>query len=294
MYLIYTNKNRSIIALDVINYQKINEIKNPHCNVITNFRHFLDTINNRDLVLSISEKECHIKLWDIKNFECLLDIKKIYEGGRLISACFLKENNQNYIITSKLNYSFESELIKVYDFNGKKIKSIPLSKDETVFIDSYYDNKLSKNFIFTCNKGHIKSFDFQKNKLYHKYYEKNNNKYHFSAVVFSKEIITKLIASCADGIIRIWNFHSGEILNKMKVVDRKVIYGICLWNNEYLFIGCEDKIIILNLEKIIIKKISGHNYKVVTIKKIKHPKYGECLLSQGYGKDGIKLWLNDY
>ena len=35
------------------------------------------------------------------------------------------------------------ESIKVFDFNGKKIKEMNDSKDNTVFIDSYYDNKIS-------------------------------------------------------------------------------------------------------------------------------------------------------
>ena len=37
--------------------------------------------------------------------------------------------------------------------------------------------------------------------------------------------------------------------------------------------------------------MKGHFNSVLTIKKIKHPKYGDCILSQGYNEDQIKLWI---
>ena len=78
------------------------------------------------------------------------------------------------------------------------------------------------------------------------------------------------------------------MLKKINVINKK-LYGICLWNNNNLFVGCEDKTIKLvniNNDKII-KNLSGHEGSVITIKKIIHPKYGECLIS--YGED-IILW----
>ena len=41
---------------------------------------------------------------------------------------------------------------------------------------------------------------------------------------------------------------------------------------------------------IVIKNINGHNSGVISIKKIMHPEYGECLLSQGALYDQLKLW----
>ncbi len=78
------------------------------------------------------------------------------------------------------------------------------------------------------------------------------------------------------------------MLKKINIINKK-LYGICLWNNNNLFVGCEDKtikLININNDKII-KSLSGHEGSVITIKKIIHPKYGECLIS--YGED-IILW----
>jgi len=70
--------------------------------------------------------------------------------------------------------------------------------------------------------------------------------------------------------------------------------GICLWSNEYLFVGCNDKTIkLIQLKKgIIIKDLVGHNNRVSTVKKIIHPIYGECIISQGKYNDQIKLWIH--
>ena len=128
-------------------------------------------------------------------------------------------------------------------------------------------------------------------KLYHKYND-NGKGYHFSIKINNSEPFIKLIESCEDGNIRIWNFHSGKLLNKIKIIDDN-LNGICLWNNNYLFIGCDDETIkLIDLKnEIIITELIGHNKPVLTIKTIIHPKIGECLISQGYEDDQIKIWI---
>ena len=240
--------------------------------------------------MSISKQDNNIGIWDIRSWECIVNITEANESGYLLSACFLYENNQIYIITSNSNFENNSEPIKIFDFNGNKIKDIKDSNEETYFIDTYYDNILSNNYIITGNKNYVKSYVFNKNELYHKYYDKDNGG-HGSIIINSNEEIIKLIDSCDDGNIRIWNFHSGLLLNKIEVT-KKCLYGICLWNDNYLFVGCSDKTIkLIELYNgLVIKSLTGHNDVVLTIKKIDHPQYGEVLISQGAGDDQIKLW----
>ena len=107
------------------------------------------------------------------------------------------------------------------------------------------------------------------------------------------EELTKLVESCYDGNIRIWNFYTGKLLNKIRI-GYNWLYGICLWDKDYLFVGSSDKAIkLINITNgYIAKNLTGHSDPVLTIKKISHPKYGQCLLSQGYNEDQIKLWIN--
>jgi len=79
------------------------------------------------------------------------------------------------------------DYIKVYDFDRNKIKEINNSKDAVYFIDSYYDNKLFKNYIITGNNGYVKSYDYDNNELYHKYGDDKKNIFHNSLVITINE-----------------------------------------------------------------------------------------------------------
>ena len=106
--------------------------------------------------MSISKQDNNIRIWDIKSWECILNLTHINNNGYLLSACFLYENNQNYIITSNCNFENTSEPIKIYDFNGNKIKEINDSNEETYFVDTYYDDILSIKYIITGNNTYVK------------------------------------------------------------------------------------------------------------------------------------------
>ena len=293
LYLIYSSQKKSVICYDLNSKNIIKEIKNLHNEYITNIKHYLDKKNERDLIMLICSNNNNIKLWNVNKWECILNLPQVNKEKFLDSACFLNDNDEIFIITCNYNFKGNSESIKVFDINGNKIKEINNSNEETSYIESYYDITDSKNYIITGNKYYVKSYDYNKNELFHTYYE-NNIGFRKSIIINKDEKITKLIESCQDGYIRIWNFHSGLLLNKIKVCY-KWLYGICLWNNKYLFVGCEDSSIKLIdlINGIIIKSLIAHNNKVITIKKINHPQFGECLISQGWKNDQIKLWTTN-
>ena len=294
-YLIYANEKNSIISYDIAHNKKICELIKAHENYITNFRHHLDIINERDLLISISADDNNIKLWDVRNFECLLNLPNINRKGCLYSACFLNYNNDIFILSS--NSTFKSEPIKVYDLKGNKVKMIKTNRDSIYFIDTYYDKKSNKIYIITGNQGHASSYDFIKNDFY-KIYLDNNNECHDSLIIYDtndtndSNDIVKLIESSKDGYIRIFNFNTGIIIHKFKASNLYLV-SICLWNDHYLFAASGDKsikLIDLNDGKVI-KRFFEHKNSVITIKKFIHPIYGECLISQNKEKSEIKLWI---
>jgi len=290
LILIYPSRNDSLIAINILDNKIVNEIKNAVDEFNPNFSHFLDKINKRDLIMAVSPFENEVKVWNFNNLECLINIEKINEFGRIYSACFLNDKENIFIVTS--NYSIcDCEPIKIYDFDGKKINEINDSNNTTYFINTYYDNKLHKNFIVSGNKGYVISYDYQENKVYHIYCDENNFHYHSNIIINDINGATILIESCGDEFIRIWDFHSGELLNK--IVTNKGLYGLCLWNNNYIFAGFKHGMIkLINLRTgNIVKDLINHNKDVMTIKKVLHPQYGECLVSQGICDDQIKLWI---
>ena len=152
-------------------------------------------------------------------------------------------------------------------------------------------------FIITGNIDSVKSYDYHENKVYHIYQNtiKKKNEFHYCTVISDKDKIIRLIESSSFGIIRIWNFHSGKLIRKINGYENKKksikLFGICLWDNRHIFVGCEDnKIKLIDyINGKIIKELNGHENKVLSIKKINHPIFGECLISQGYSNDQIKL-----
>ena len=285
-YLIYI-KSHSLISYDLNEFKKINEIKNAHNENISNIIHIVDQTNKCDLIISISKEINNIKLWNINNFECLYNFEKIYESG-LLSACLLNDNNKIYIIVG--NDSPLSNYINVFNLNGNKIKDINTSIKGIISLYSYFDIELSKNYIIAAQDCTIVSYDYNKNELYKKYDCKNVHS-HENIIINDKDKIIKLIESSGDGYVRIWGFHSGKMIKAIQV-GYFLLRGICLWNSEYLFVGCGNSIItLLSLKKgIIIKNFYGHRNHVEGIKKVYHPKLGECLISEGFWEDKIILW----
>lgn len=290
--LIYCSLANSIIIYNINNEQAISEIKNPHIKFITNFRHILDKINIRDLILSVSGRENNIKVWNCTNWECILNLENIWENGFLSSSCFLIDNLKNmksYIIMSN---NLNNNCIIIYDIDAKKYIELEKKPQCVGYIDVYYDKILFKYFIISGNLANIKSYDFDTKKLYKEYHDSSSNNVHMSITVYTTNKMIKLIESDTAGFIRIWNFHLGELIKKIKVSDNN-LKGICVWNEKYIFVACSDGKIrgidIINEGVNII--LDGHGDKAVcSIKKIYHHKYGECLISQAYKDNQIKVW----
>ena len=305
LYLVFTTQYKSIKILDIVDKVLVLEIKNTteDNKQITNFRHFYGEYNKRDLVMFIIGIKNCIKIWDAYNWECILTIKDIYKEGNIYSSLLINDNiNHNiYIIASNYTLFKDSQPLKIFDLKGNFIKEIPDSKSKTFFLDIFDDIKNSKKYIISVNKEFIMSFDYEKNSLYKKYSDKpkENKKINYDGYFYSSVInifddnIVQLIVSGDDGFLRIWDFHRGNIIKKIET-DKNCIYSLCLWNESYLFCACEDatiKLIDLNAG-VIINELKSHMKMVCTIKKIIHPYFGECLISQGFRKDQILIWRN--
>ena len=291
--LLYITEENNIIVYNINDQQKIGEIKHyNHKNFISCFKHFLDKANKRDLIMTVSSEDNNITVWDLSNLCSITNIEKVNNTGVIFSACFLRDNDNCYILTSNCNqsmYAMNFEPIKLYDLKGNKIKEVNESNEKTFFIETYYDNSISKMFIITCNFNYIKSYDYDSNDLYHKYFD-NTEGAHYSFAIYNSQDKLNIIES-TNRNIRIWNFHTAELLDKFNFSDILNLYNICIWNQDYIFLGCNNEIKLVDLKtKKEIKNLKGHLSSVLTIKKINHPKYGEVLISKGFKLDPIKLW----
>lgn len=295
-YLVYSTKEKQIIFMNINELKTINTIKKAHDNYITNIHHFYDKEEKKDIIMTVSAEYNNIKLWEMNDFNNIVEIKKINSQAFLLSACFLIYNNNNYIVTSNGDLkgnNFDS--IKLYDFKGKKFLEINNSNKNTNFIKTFYDKEKDTHYIITGNDGYIDSYNINENKKHFTFIEKPYNNSHRSLAVIDYEATKKLVDSCEDGNIRVWDFYSGKLINKI-FTGCNPLRGISIFNENCIFIGSKDKTIkVIDINKgIIINSLKGHNNTVLEIEVINLDKYGDCLISQGMDNESIKLWGINY
>ena len=293
--LVYITDDYSIISYDIVKNKQLNIIKNPQKD-ICNLQYCFDNKNKRDLVLSQS---CYnnIKIWDINNYKCILNLKDLELNYVSISkVCFMNYKNNIYIILSST--SFSDPTCKLFDLSGKLIKKIDFDSNIN-YIITYKDNELSKFYILISTPNMIKSYNYDEGKIYHNYLNIQKS-YIYNLIVVNKNRIwepTHLFGNYGNYAI-IWNFNTGEMLNN--VYFNGNINNICLWNNQFLIAIDEnlnenkDIISLLDVSTGKLKKnlITSENCKFSMISKIEHPDYGEGLviLTQDHK---IKLFLTE-
>ena len=288
LLVVYMFQNTSIISYDLINNKKLTQIKDAHKKYITNIKHYSEKKNKRDLILSISNEEWDIKLWNANNWECIHHYTYNYSNinkKRLICASCLNDNDNTYIISN----NDISVALQVYDFNGNIIKTIIDNDKITTFIDTYFDKKLLELFIIAGKMGLSQSYNYNKNTIYHQY-STNDHSNRKSVVVTENSNIIKLI-DCGNTGIRIWDFHLGLLIHNIKMAKNKLC-GLCLWNNNYVLTGSDfRRLVVISLKDFKYQFLYGNEERILCIKKFIHPIYGECLIIQGYFVIQTKIWI---
>ena len=255
---------------------------------ISQLKYFYDKIENRDLIISVSIDK--IKLWNISNMECLYNFINTKKNIFLFAACFFSFDNKNYIITTT---DEENAPMTLYDFKGNIIKNVYYSSRK-LFIDSFQDKKLLKNYIIFANNKDVKSYDFNKGELFHIYSDYKSRYFydqfkHVNVLINSGDNIVKLIFLNSEKFIRIYDFYTGALLNIIDCI--KEIKEICLWNCHTLFITHKKNFLLFDLknEDFINEVKIDKEENVINIKKIFLPKYGNCLILL-YKKGIIRLF----
>ena len=75
---------------------------------------------------------------------------------------------------------------------------------------------------------------------------------------------------------------------------KKILNSICLWDNDYAFVGYDEaNIILVDIKNgNVIKKFRDNdNAPLLSIEKINTTNFGECLVTQEFNRNEIKLWV---
>ena len=284
--VVWGSNSYSIEFYDCEKNQIIKTIPRAHNQTIFSCRHYQDLKQKIDYIIT-SSYDRHVKVWDCNKSFPALSIPNAHTGYYIYSVCLLYNSldESNYVITSVPN-----EKMKMWDFSGKYLKNFGQDNESTYFIDSYFDKTKKQYYILNANSVDVKSYEFPSGILYHRY-KGTPQTWHMSVVVNMTKEGQILIESDGNGNIRMWDFHTAQLLKCINWQHSLNLRGICLWNDKYLFASGNDyQVKLFDLEEgKFVKTFKGHTSTVCTIEKIMHPKYGGCMISQAL--DGkLKLW----
>ena len=294
-YLVSPNKNTYNLDIITLTDEKLQMSLKGHNKKVTFVKYFLNNFKNNEYLISADESFI-ILTWDINNnYNIKLSIDTQY-NDIIYSCLFFCNENNSYIISSTYGISDEDEKsgTKIYcvENDGKLIGVIPNSKNSSVYYLISWNNNLDKKFYiiqFSYMKIHIN--ELIENNLYAELSQEQKLSY-YSGFVYEKEDKCLLFSSTKNGYINIWDLYNKKLINNINI-SGNILCHIIQWDDNYAIVanynGKSFKIIDINNFNVV-KNIDGeHNKEIKSIKKIKHPQYGDSLLSAG-NDHVIKLW----
>ena len=298
-YLVSPNaKNHKLDIFSLINNQLITSLSG-HNNIIRTIRYFINNKNKMEYLISADDNKILI-IWDITNyFNIKYKINTKY-GSDIFSCLLIFPHNRdnNYIITTTYNKSGNDEdsATKLYSLNnGNFIKYINNTNNNYIYyLISWYHKRNNKYYIIQFSYKKIIINNLLEDELYSELINEPEDN-HFSGFIYFKDNIDYLCSSTSNGFINIWDLYDKKIF---KVINTNgYIYGSCLahiikWDKKYIIVAdfYNKSFKIIDIDNDSIFNINPeHKDKLVCVKKINHPKYGESLLSASQDET-IKLW----
>ena len=235
-------------------------------------------------------------MWDItNNYDIKHYINTLYNDD--ISSCLLffpPNINDDYIITSS-NYignNKETSATKIFSLNnGEYIKYIFNSNNYYIcYLLSWYNKKNNKYYLVELAYNNIIINNLLENELYCQL-KLNPEGFHNSGFIFNKENNEYLCSSSTKGYINIWDLNN-KILFKVIHIKGSFLMHIINWNNKYIIVADLENYSakIIDIESGQVISNIKHNSRVVSVKKVYHPIYGESLLTAARDNT-IKLWI---
>ena len=301
-YLIVANKNNNNI--DIINIESnklIKSIKNNPSKFIY-IKYFQKIEAKKNYLITINIKNA-INIYEFSeenNFEkinLLLTIitKKEFNNtfnfinGTLIFN--IKINSKLFdilLVSSRARYMEEYPTLIYNIKNGQELKEIShTKKNMTRFMIPWYNKNDDNYYLIELCEELLIVINILYNNIYAKLDEEKFKSFNTGFVHELNDIDFLFVAdSC--GQIQVFNLFSKEICFKIDVRKNKSnirLYGLILWNYNYLIVNDDNNksIIVIDLKNkyIIGSTYNEHNDSVRCIKRIRHKKYGECLIKGG-------------
>ena len=296
LYLIAPSENYSIKVTRVKDNHLIKTLVG-HTGKISLIRRFTDNINKKDYLIS-SGKKSEVKIWDLSdNFNLLFSLKINYSKNTCIYSCalFFSENKGNYLITSS-NENSNQDYTKIYDFNTQElIANLDFTNQIEIFYMLLWENE-SKNYLIESSIGRVLIHNLETKQLFHILNAANRSTQNSMCLIKNPEInkVDLLCVSTIHGSLDFWDLGSFTLKFSINYFSA-YFYDIINWYDKYVIVAekFDSSILIVDLvqRKVITVIKNKNNSYIISLKQIKHPKFGQCLLSSDLNKK-IVLWTH--
>lgn len=310
-YLITANKNNNDILIINIESKEIIKTLEENSSKFIFIKYYKKITIKQEYLITIDVKGI-IKIYEISE-------KNNFKKIDLISQIITKrefQNNWNFINSTALfNFQIGS---KFYDTllvsirarymeeypttlynitNGQSLKEINHTiKNKSRFIIPWLNKNDGIYYLVECCEDLLIIVSILFNKIYAKL-DQEKYKSYSSGFIHEKNEIDFLFVANSCGEVNIYNLFSKELCYKIKINPKKEnirLYGLILWSEDYLIANDDTNksLIIIDLkEKCVLSSINNHHIDSVRcIKRLRHKKYGECLITGG-DDHFIKLFI---
>ena len=276
------NKNGfNVLIYDILTNKLSNKIINAHLKQIHRIKHYYNSTDKNDLLLTSSEDKS-VKIWNLLSnpISNILKISNCFQGGNLSPFCLMFLNGDIFV----LGGSYERKK-KIWNQNGESLGYLEKSNiTYGKYIEAtYIDNK---PYILLAGKGPSESYDYIESSIKTYKYKNNNENLVINLLKINEKIY--LLTGDNGGNVVIFDFISTNEIAKVSVGG--YVYSLCTLNEKYILAGnSKNEIKVIDFDsKSIVKEKSFHNSFIYGIEKIKVVDKGEYVIT--YSKSDVKLW----
>ena len=283
LYLISPSSNNSISITRLRDNQILKTLEGFNNGRVNMLRHFYNKKDNNDYLIA-SFKGSRIKLWDLSNnYNLKYSLTIDYSENTSIFSCLLyfSEENGDYLITSSNNDDYK-DFTKLYNFNNG---SFSQDLNGSNRIDIFYLllwNKNNNDYLIQCSIGCILIYNLENKSLFQILRKNGNSTIHNSAcLIKNKDGNDYLYVGNVNGLIDVYNLNNFQLKTSIRY-GKSYFYHLISWNNRYILVAEKSNSLIIIIDAVtnrIISTLQKHESFVISLKKIIHPIYGECLLS---------------
>ena len=319
VYISFKDNKAYIASISTVrvNIFSITDNKKVHSFVqekahITMIKYYLNRKNYKEYLVT-GDGKGFIFIYDINdNYNITFSFELVPDANCLVPiyGCMLifpQNSEENYLVgsanTGNSIPDFNSVTAIFSAETGNSIRVINNSKKEGVYnIMEWHNKKNKKYYIIQFTSKKILINNLLEEELYCTFV--NDKKYTFPfplpndyhcGVLYDKGDTEYLFSSCFNGDISVHDLYNKSLVRTIENAPYcgSTVNMMVKWNNKYIiandFIKNTFKVVDIEQNKFISDITDEHIKIVMVIQKIKHPTYGEALISSGDDKI-IKLW----